>query len=300
MRCTSPRLLAAVTLTTAALTTAAVVGIGAARAEPAAGTVRGTNAPGVIKDNYIVIFKPSSRAAGIVAAADNLSRAYGGAVTYTYTSTVHGFSARLTALAARRLAADPPVDYVEQDRTVSLADAQSPTPSWGLDRIDQTDLPLDDRYTYPATAANVTAYVIDNGVRVSNPDFGGRATDGYDFVDNDAVANDCVGHGTHVAGTIGGSTYGVAKDVKLVAVRVLNCAGTGTYSQIISGVDWVTKNAVKPAVANMSLGGPAGSSLDNAVKASIASGVTYAVAAGNEATDACGRSPARLAEAITV
>ena len=282
----------------AAVVVSAVAG-GAAFAAAPEGTVRGAQASGAIKDRYIVVLKADrAESAGVDSAARGLTRQYGGAVGQSYTKAVHGFSAQLSETAAKRLAANPAVEYVEQDRRVTIAQANPP--SWGLDRIDQNVLPLNLRYTYPNTAGNVTAYVIDTGVRISHKDFGGRARNGYDFVDRDAVANDCQGHGTHVAGTIGGTAYGVAKAVKLVAVRVMDCQGSGTYSQIIAGVDWVTKNAVKPAVANMSIGGPAGSTLDNAVKASIAAGVTYAVAAGNDNVDACTQSPARLAAAITV
>jgi subtilisin family serine protease len=181
---------------------------------------------------------------------------------------------------ARWLATDPMVAYVQQDRRVSAAEVQQAPPSWGLDRIDRAAPALDGRYVYPSRAASVTAYVIDTGIRISHSTFGGRASYGWDFVDDDPVADDCNGHGTHVAGTIGGSQYGVAKGVQLIAVRVLDCDGTGFYSQIIAGVDWVTEHAVKPAVANMSISGPTDSALDKAVRASIASGVTYAVAAG--------------------
>jgi subtilisin family serine protease len=162
-------------------------------------------------------------------------------------------------------------------------------------------LPLSKSYT-SGTAGNVTAYVLDTGVKINHADFGGRASYGRDFIDNDAVADDCNGHGTHVAGTIGGASYGVAKQVKLVAVRVLNCSGSGSYSQILAGVDWVTKNAVRPAVANMSLGGSTTSSkaLEDGVRRSIAAGVSYAIAAGNDNKDACAQTPARVAAAITV
>jgi subtilisin family serine protease len=200
--------------------------------------------------------------------------------------------------AARRLAADPEVSSVELDRTVTLADDPE-EPTWGLDRVDQREPELSGTYAR-ASAAGVTAYILDTGVRISHREFGGRARYGYDFVDNDSVANDCNGHGTHVAGTVGGATVGVASDIKIVGVRVLNCAGSASYSQIIAGVNWVTKHAVRPAVVNMSLGGSASAALDTAVRNSIASGITYVVAAGNSKADACATSPARVGAAITV
>jgi subtilisin family serine protease len=296
------RLLAGIAFAAAAATaTAAFSATAAQAAAPAEGTVRGADAAGAIKDRYIVVFKDgSTESSRVTKSAADLAARFGGTVNRSFDSAVHGFSAKLTEAAAKRLAANPAVAYVEQDHQVRVAATQTNPPSWGLDRIDQTALPLSNSYTYPTNASNVTAYVIDTGVRITNTDFGGRASYGYDFVDNDANADDCFGHGTHVAGTIGGNTYGVAKGVKLVAVRVLDCQGSGSYSQIIAGVDWVTKNAVKPAVANMSLGGDAGSTLDDAVRKSIASGVTYAVAGGNDNVNACNVSPARVAEAITV
>jgi subtilisin family serine protease len=274
---------------------------GTAFAAPAEGPVRGAGAADAVKDSYIVVLKDRAADAGKVrGTAETLVRRYGGTVRQSFASTVRGFSVRMTEAQAKRLAGYPDVAYVEQDRKVSLTGTQTNPPSWGLDRIDQANLPLDHRYGYGTTADNVHAYVIDTGIRITNQDFGGRASYGYDFVDNDTVADDCAGHGTHVAGTIGGSTYGVAKGVRLVAVRVLDCTGWGTYSQIIAGVDWVTAHAVKPAVANMSLGGPVDSALDDAITASIASGVTYAVAAGNDDVDACTASPADTPAAITV
>ncbi len=276
----------------------AMAGPDAAAAE---GTVRGAGAAGALKDSYIVVLKDRAASADRVrGSAADLVRRYGGTVRQLFSSTVRGFSARMTEDQARRVAARPGVAYVEQDHTVSVSATQTDPPSWGLDRIDQRSLPLDGRYTYPTTASTVHAYVIDSGVRISNREFGGRASYGYDFVDNDSVADDCFGHGTHVAGTIGGSSYGVAKAVQLVSVRVLGCDGSGSYSQIIAGIEWVTAHAAKPAVANMSLGGPGDATVDAAVSASIAQGITYAVAAGNSATDACTVSPARVPAAITV
>lgn len=205
---------------------------------------------------------------------------------------------------ARKLAADPAVKSVVQNRTFTVDDAQGTQPgppSWGLDRIDQHALPLDSSYTYPDKAGEgVTAYIIDTGVRITHGEFGGRASYGYDAIDNDNTAQDGHGHGTHVAGTVAGSSYGVAKKAKIVGVRVLDNNGSGTTAQVVAGIDWVTQHAVKPAVANMSLGGGADSALDTAVRNSIASGITYGVAAGNESTDASTKSPARVAEAITV
>lgn len=265
----------------------------AAPASSNTGTVIGSGAVGAINDSYIVVTKP-----GAPTSAD-LTKKYGGQVVDNYTTAVKGFHVKMTATQAGHLAADPNVQFVEQDAVVARTSVQS-DPTWGLDRIDQRSLPLSKSYTENTDASNVTAYVLDTGIRITNKDFGGRASYGWDFVDNDAVASDCNGHGTHVAGTIGGSQYGVAKNVNLVAVRVLDCDGSGSYSQIIAGVDWVTKNAVKPAVANMSIGGSVSKALDDAVNRSIASGVTYVVAAGNDGRKACNQSPADDPAAITV
>lgn len=275
------------------MVTAVLLGAsGAASAAEPEGVILGADAPGAIENSYIVVLEDGVQAA----AAD-----FGGEVKHRFSRVLNGFSATMTEAAAKRAAADPAVAYVEQNRRVTATADQTDPPSWGLDRIDQRDLPLDDTYSYATEASNVTAYIIDTGIRTSHEDFGGRASSGYDFVDDDADATDCNGHGTHVAGTVGGSDYGVAKGVSLVGVRVLDCAGSGSYDGVIAGIEWVTENAAKPAVANMSLGGSASAAVDDAVRASIASGVTYALAAGNEyGADACGSSPARTAEAITV
>ncbi len=181
---------------------------------------------------------------------------------------------------------------------MSIADTQNNPPSWGLDRVDQRDLPLDNSYTYPNTASDVTVYILDTGIRTTHQDFGGRATWGTNTADSNDT--DCNGHGTHVAGTVGGTAHGIAKETNLVAVKVLNCAGSGFFAGVVAGVDWVTANAVQPAVANMSLGGGANSALDAAVTNSINSGVTYALAAGNSSANACNYSPARTPAALTV
>ncbi|MEU8658180.1 S8 family peptidase [Actinoplanes philippinensis] len=294
----------AATATLAGLTGTAV----AAPAAPAVGSISGAGAQGAIPGSYIVVLKSGTPAADrVTATSQELVHRYGGKVADNYLATVRGFHLEATADEAARLAADPSVDYVEQDAVVdgkglpapAQAYRQSKKLAWGLDRIDQRALPLSKTYTYKSASA-ITAYVIDTGVRTSHREFGGRARSGWDFVDGDATANDCHGHGTHVAGTIGGRTYGVAKDVKLVALRVLGCDGSGSFSDFIAAVDWVTEHAQLPAVANMSLGGPRSKALDAAVKRSIGKGVTYAIAAGNEDANGCESSPASTPDAITV
>ncbi|WFE20983.1 S8 family peptidase [Solwaraspora sp. WMMD937] len=288
----------------AAAVATALVGNPAAAAP--AGEIKLAGGATAVAGSYIVVFTDAAvaargdaaRAAAVADRADRLAAQYGGAVNRVFGAAVNGFEARLSPSAARRLAAHSSVAYVEQNHTVSLAATQNNPPSWGLDRIDQRNRPLNNAYTYPTTASNVTAYIIDTGIRTTHNDFGGRARAGYDAFGGTSA--DCNGHGTHVAGTVGGSAYGVAKGVRLVAVRVLNCSGSGTIAGVVAGVNWVTANAVKPAVANMSLGGGASSTLDSAVANSISSGVSYAVAAGNSNANACNYSPARVSSAITV
>ncbi|MGX7826085.1 S8 family serine peptidase [Actinokineospora sp. 24-640] len=255
----------------------------------AEGTV--LSVPQAIEGSYIVVLKDGAQ----------LAQSYGAAVTHTYSHALNGFAAKLTEKQARTLAADPAVAYVQQDGVVSLAATQPNPPSWGLDRIDQRDLPLNNSYTYPNAGAGVRAYVIDTGIRTTHADFGGRATWGTNTV-GDGNNSDCNGHGTHVAGTIGGAAHGVAKAVSLTAVKVLSCAGSGSWAGVIAGVDWVTADHTSgPAVANMSLGGNgSNAALEDAVRRSIADGVVYALASGNSNSDACNFTPARTAEAITV
>ncbi|WP_229402378.1 S8 family peptidase [Micromonospora okii] len=304
---TSPRRLAAFGVFTAAAVATAMVGTPAGAA-PATGDILFAGSATAVKDSYIVVLKDAAvggragtREAAVASSAGSLAKRYGAAVGHVYGTALNGFEARLSEKAAKRLAADPSVAYVEQNQTVTTTATQT-NPPWGLDRIDQTALPLNSAYSYTSTGSGITAYIIDTGIRTSHNDFGGRAVDGYDAVDNALPAADCNGHGTHVAGTVGGTTYGVAKGVRLVAVRVLDCAGSGTTAGVIGGVNWVTSNhqAGQPAVANMSLGGGLNTSLNTAVANSIADGVSYAVAAGNSNANACNYSPAAVPAAITV
>jgi subtilisin family serine protease len=225
---------------------------------------------------------------------------------FVYHQALNGFAGSIAEAARNGLMRDARVTLIEPDGIVEAVTTQSPA-TWGIDRVDQQALPLSGTYSYTNTGAGVTAYIIDTGIRFSHSDFGGRASGGYDAVTSGGTAEDCNGHGTHVAGTVGGSTYGIAKGVTLVAVRVLSCSGSGSVSGVIAGIDWVTGNHASgaPAVANMSLGGSASTSLDNAVRNSIADGVSYAIAAGNGnivgiAQDACKYSPARVGEAMTI
>ncbi|MFF9120975.1 S8 family peptidase [Streptomyces massasporeus] len=271
-----------------------------AQAAPAEGRVLAADSPTVIKDSYLVTLKKSAGLKASSAAGKGLVKEYGGSVDKTFGKALNGYAATLSATEARQLAADPAVASVEQNQRVSLAATQTNAP-WGLDRVDQASLPLSGTYTYPDSAGSgVTVYVIDTGVRITHQQISGRASHGYDAVDGDNDASDGNGHGTHVATTIAGTTYGVAKKAKIVGVRVLNNSGSGTTAGVIAGIDWVTQNHSGPSVANMSLGGGASATLDTAVRNSIASGVTYAVAAGNSSTTASSSSPARVAEAITV
>ncbi len=287
----------------------ATFGAGAANADQQ-GEIRGAGAANAVGGSYIVVLKPTAVGQGVAAAseitanvaskAQGLTGQYGTTLSRTYGSALNGFSIKADEAAAKRLAADPQVAYVVQNKTFKISETQDNPPSWGLDRVDQADLPLDNKYTYPTKADNVTAYVIDTGVRGSHKDFGDRATGGKDFVDNDDTPNDEHGHGTHVAGTIGGTDHGLAKGAKIVGVRVLDANGSGTTEGVVAGVDWVAANAKGPSVANMSLGGGADDALDEAVKGAIGKGVTFALAAGNESSDAGTTSPARVKEAITV
>ncbi|GAA0924672.1 S8 family peptidase [Nonomuraea longicatena] len=228
--------------------------------------------------------------------ARRLAARYDGTIKHVYTSALQGFAASMSARNARKLAEDPLVAAVEASRVVR----PMAVPSWGLDRIDQRRLPLDGKAVQGGSAAGVTAYLVDSGILRTHEEFGGRARYGFDAIDSDAVADDCYGHGTHVAGILGGRTYGVAKDVSMVAVKVLDCQGNGATADIVAAVDWITRNARRPAVVNMSLESASSEIMDTAVEGSLDTGLVYVVAAGNRGGDACRRSPSGVRAAVTV
>jgi subtilisin family serine protease len=248
-----------------------------------------------ISGSYIVVFKD-----GVVDALGTANRkivAHAGTARYSYDGALKGFAAQLPAGAVAVLQTDPDVAYIEQDGIVNIETTQSGA-TWGIDRIDQHNLPLSGTYTYTSTGAGVTAYIIDTGIQTSHPQFGGRAAVAFDALGGNG--QDCNGHGTHVSGTIGSSTYGVAKGVSLRAVRVLDCNGSGTNSGVIAGMNWVAANHVAKSVANMSLGGGFSASTNTAANNLASSGVFLAVAAGNSADDACNYSPSSAANTTTV
>ncbi|HEX8686504.1 MAG TPA: S8 family serine peptidase, partial [Pyrinomonadaceae bacterium] len=250
-----------------------------------------------IPGQYIVVFNDDTPGAQVPALAARLAGAHGGQIRFLYRHALRGFSARLTEAGARAISRDPRVKYVEENPEGSVVDTQT-NPPWGLDRIDMR-FGLNSLYTYNATGAGVNAYILDTGVRVTHVDFGGRASVAVDYVGEGCL--DCNGHGTHVAGTVGGATYGVAKGVTIRSVKVCDGWGGCDGDVTIAGVDWVTANHVKPAVANMSLRWFFDfTALNDAVRNSISAGVTYAVAAGNESDDADNYSPAHVREALTV
>jgi len=251
---------------------------------------------------YIVVLKDNLKEVaqvGTQSIAQEMALKHQGQVFITYKSALNGFAVRMSEASVQKLLQDPRVAYVEENGYVEAVGTQSPA-TWGIDRTDQQNLPLNSTYNYANTASNVHAYIVDTGVRLTHSEFTGRMGNGFDAVTSGGNANDCHGHGTHVAGTVGGTTYGLAKGVTIHAVRVLDCNGSGSNAGVIAGVDWVRTNHIKPAVANMSLGGGATQALDDAVTSAINAGVVFAVAAGNDNSSACNYSPARTPAAITV
>ena len=290
------------------LKTAAVVGQMTLAVYTPATSAQTGNAPATypygqsrpISGRYIVVFKDS--VANPAAEAASLMQGRGGQVHHAYATAIKGFAASIPAAAVQGIRNNPNVEYIEQDQTVSLSQVASPQNqvTWGLDRIDQADLPLDTQYHFSQTGAGVNAFIIDTGIRADHGEFTGRIRSGFGAVADGNGTNDCQGHGTHVAGTVGGTTWGVAKGIALIPVRVLDCNGQGASSDVIAGIDWVATSTLRPAVANMSLGGSVSTSLDAAVAGAVARGVTMVVAAGNSNIDACTVSPAREPSAITV
>ncbi len=270
----------------------------AASARPAAPAVVANARSVPIPGDYIVTLRDD--VTDVAGVAQSIAGLHKGTLKHLYRSALKGFAVQnISEAAAAAIANDPRVLRVEADQIMTAIATQSPA-TWGIDRIDQNALPLDINYTYNNDGSNVTVYIIDTGINFNHIDFGGRASRGVDEVTVGGSAADCNGHGTHVSGTVGGAIYGVAKNVSLVAVRVLNCQGSGTTSGVVAGIDWVTANRVLPAAANMSLGGGFSTTLNQAVARAVASGVTFAVAAGNSTANACNSSPSSEPSAITV
>jgi subtilisin family serine protease len=269
-----------------------------------AATLRGLDNPNRIPDHYIVKLKSDASrdslgtADYVVQQADRLQMNYGITILQQYTHVFPGFAIKAKDDQLEALLQDPDVERVEVNKVIRINATQA-SATWGIDRVDSRT-GLDRIYNYSSTGQGVHAYIIDTGLRTTHNEFKGRVGKGFSSINDGRGENDCHGHGTHVAGSVGGTSYGVAKDVTVHGVRVLGCDGSGSDAGVIAGIDWVAKNAIKPAVANMSLGGDKSESLDEAVQKAVKSGVVFVVAAGNENQNACNVSPANVPEAITV
>ncbi|RSO33161.1 S8 family peptidase [Acinetobacter lactucae] len=261
-----------------------------------------SQAKGIIKNQYIVILNKDIGLSNDF--AQNIAKQHGGKVLQSYDTVLKGFAVYLPEAAGtafvEAMKKNPNVLSVENDTVMKIDATTQSNPDWGLDRIDQKTLPLNSAYSYLQTGSDTTAYIVDTGILSTHQQFSGRVLSGYTAISDGNGTTDCNGHGTHVAGTVGGSTYGVAKNVSLVPIRILGCDGSGASSNVIAGLDWILKNGKKPAVVNMSLGGGASTSLDSAVENLFNNGYVMVVAAGNSNTDACSSSPARVSKAITV
>lgn len=281
---------------------------------------RAAPASTAIKDQYIVVFNEGFvdeqtnlmstqsddslsakdlRRQAVVNTTREMAGTYGAEVTHQYHTALPGFVTRMEERAMKYMMADPRISFIEQDQTMRVNTTQT-NATWGLDRIDQANLPLNSTYVYDLNGSGVDAYILDTGILASHSNFGGRVASGFTAINDGNGTNDCHSHGTHVAGTVGSATYGVAKNVTLIPVRVLGCNGSGSNSGVIAGVDWVTQNASGPSVANMSLGGGNSTALDNAVVSAVNAGVTFVVAAGNSNANACTGSPNRVPSALTI
>lgn len=286
----------------AAFLTMAAVNLVHAAPDTTSSLLDSSQAKGIIKNQYIVILNKD--AGPSIDFAQNIAKQHGAKVLQSYDTVLKGFAIYLPDTAAtafvEAMKKNPKVLSVENDIVMKIDATTQSNPDWGLDRIDQKALPLNSAYSYLQTGSGTTAYIVDTGILSSHQQFSGRVLSGYTAISDGNGTTDCNGHGTHVAGTVGGSTYGVAKNVNLVPIRILGCDGSGASSNVIAGLDWILKNGKKPAVVNMSLGGDASTSLDSAVENLFDNGYVMVVAAGNSNTDACSASPARVSKALTV
>lgn len=286
----------------AAFLTMAAVNLVHAAPNTTSSLLDSSQAKGIIKNQYIVILNKD--AGPSIDFAQNIAKQHSAKVLQSYDTVLKGFAIYLPDTAAtafvEAMKKNPKVLSIENDTVMKIDATTQSNPDWGLDRIDQKALPLNSAYSYLQTGSGTTAYIVDTGILSSHQQFSGRVLSGYTAISDGNGTTDCNGHGTHVAGTVGGSTYGVAKNVNLVPIRILGCDGSGASSNVIAGLDWILKNGKKPAVVNMSLGGDASTSLDSAVENLFNNGYVMVVAAGNSNTDACSASPARVSKALTV